>query len=107
VIRRFSDLVARGTARHGERFDPSELAEEFRRYYETGERIRVVTTYGQGESAETYTRTGTVGVTTGWRPAFLLIHRSSDHGSSDLLSDRDRVVAVKRGREYVPVRRYA
>jgi hypothetical protein len=104
MIRRFSDLVARGTARHGERFDPSELAKEFRHYYETGERIRVVSEYAGGG---TYVRTGTVGVTTGWRPAFLLIHRSSDHGSSDLLSDRDRVVAVKRGREYVPVRRYA
>lgn len=57
------------------------------------------TTYGD----EVVERTGTVGITTGWHPAFLLMSRSSAMGSSDVLSARDVIVAVKRGRSYVPV----
>ena len=31
---------------------------------------------------------GRIGITTGWAPAFLLMHRTSDHGSSTLLDAR-------------------
>jgi hypothetical protein len=95
------DSIARDVRRQwGDRADVSGIAAaaHLLPYYGTGTRVRVVTDYGNGE---TYERTGTVSRTTGWRPALLLIHRSNAHGSSDLLSERDRVVAVKRGREYV------
>jgi len=97
--------IIRGKQEHGDRFDPSALASQFDRYYRTDQRIRVTTTYGTGPDAETYTRTGTVGMTSGWRPAYLLMRRSSDHGSSDVLGARDVVVAVQRrpGGPYVPV----
>lgn len=92
----YDQLLARGVARHGDRFDPGDLAAGFVRYYGTGERVRVTDGHG-------YTRTGTVGVTTGWRPAFLLMHRRSDVGSSDVLGTGDRVTHVRHGRTYVPV----
>jgi hypothetical protein len=76
------------------------LAPQFAAYLGTDQRIRVQTTYPNGE---TWTRTGTVGVTTGWRPAFLLMRRRTDHGSSDVLRPDDRIIAVQRGRTYEPV----
>lgn len=87
--------VQRAKREHGEQFDPSTLAPKFAPFLRTGQRIRVQT----GE----FIRTGTVGVTTGWRPAFLLMHRSSDHGSWDVLSQNDVITHVQHGRDYVPV----
>lgn len=89
---------ARGRQQEGERYDPSELDSvqpEIRHAYETGARVRVEGPMG--------TRTGTIGCTTGWRPAFLLMHRSSDIGSWDVLGPDDKVTAVKRGSTYVKV----
>jgi len=89
-------------AEHGNRLDLSELHEKFRRYFLSHQRVKVRAYYP--ESGESYTRTGRVGKTTGWRPAFLLMHRSSDRGSSDVLSERDEVVAIKRGRKYETIK---
>lgn len=99
----YTDLIARGQARHGERFDTSELAPQFVAYYHTGQRIKVRSVYGSGPDAEIVERTGTVGASTGWRPAFLLIHRSSDTGSWDVLKASDEIIAVQQGRAYVSV----
>lgn len=101
----YERYVARARAQHGDRFDPValEAAGKFRRYFR-GPRIKVRTTYAGGETHE---RTGIVSVTTGWQPAFLLMHRSSDSGSWDLLGARDEIVAVQMGRTYVPVGREA
>lgn len=92
----YEDYLNRKRAEHGERFDPSDLAEQFIPYFISRERIRV-----EGLADEPLT--GTVGVTTGHKPAFLLMRRSSDHGSMWLLSDEHRITAVKRGRDYVAV----
>jgi len=82
----YERLIKRAQGRHGDKFDASDLVPAFVRYFNSGERIEVT----DGD----YVRRGRVGVTTGWRPAFLLVHRTSDHGSSDVLSDRDRVIKV-------------
>lgn len=81
----------------GPGFDPAalEAADQFAPYFRTGTRIKVTTTHPDGE---TYVRTGTVGVTSGWRPVFLLMHRSSDHGSSDVLRASDRITGIQTGR---------
>lgn len=63
--------------------------------YGTNVRVRVV------NEKTGYERTGTVSRTTGWSPALLLMHRSNDNGSSDVLGPDDRIVAVKRGKSYV------
>lgn len=77
--------------------DRSDLAPQFAGYYESGDRIRVRFSYGEE-------RTGTVGKTMGWRPAYLLMARSDSTGSSDVLGADDAVIAVKRGGKYVPTR---
>lgn len=92
---RFDQYVARKRAEHGDKFDDSSLVAKFRPFYHSGQRIRVA----NGD----YVRTGTVGATSGWKPAFLLMHRSTDHGSSDVLGERDVITHVQRGRAYVPV----
>lgn len=81
------------------RLDTAELWQQFRPYFH-GKRVRVESPYG-------YVRTGTVSVTTGHKPGFLLMHRSNDVGSCDLLSEDDRVTAVqyRRGGPYVEVSR--
>lgn len=87
--------------REGHLMDYSSLdaAGQFKPYFR-GPRIKVTTTYPDGE---TFTRFGTVGVTTGWRPVFLLMKRSDSVGSSDVLGPDDKVVAVKTGSHYRPV----
>ena len=92
---RFEEYEARKRREYGVRFDPSELHEKFRPFFESGERIRV-------ENGD-FIRTGIVGVTTGWKPTFMLKYRSNAYGSSDLLGAYDEVVAVQHGRKYVPV----
>lgn len=93
----FEHFKTRKAREHGTRFDPSALAPQFVRYFETGERVRVRFSYGEE-------LTGTIGVTTGWRPAFLLMRTSRSIGSPWILGSGDAVVAVKRGREYGGVR---
>ena len=92
----YLQLVQRGQERHGDKFSEADLVEKFRHYFVTGERIKVRDSSG-------WERTGTVGVTTGWRPAFLLMHRSNAIGPWDVLSASDEVIAVQRGRRYVEV----
>ena len=94
----YDEMVADKKAQYEGKFDPSDLDPRFVQYFNSGERIRVETTDGDAVDV----RTGTVGVTTGWRPAFLLIHRSDALGSINLLLPRDnhRVTAVKRGKSY-------
>jgi hypothetical protein len=78
--------------------DRSALAPQFAHYYQTGERIRV---RFAGEAEEV---TGTIGRTTGWKPAYLLMRRSNVRWSPYVLSADDRVTAVKHGRTYVGTR---
>ena len=88
-------LAHRAQNYYGHKWDATDLAPQFIPYFWTNIRIRVAGPSGS--------RTGTVGVTTGWRPVFLLIHRSSARGSFDVLTTDDRVVAIQRGRRYVPI----
>lgn len=89
---KYTDYITRKRAEYGERFDPSDLDPRFIPYFNSGERVRV--------STRGLTLTGTVGVTTGWRPAFLLMRRRTDRGSSWVLGPNDQILAVKRGKRY-------
>lgn len=93
----YNARVARGRRQYGEKFDTSDLDaahRSIRDAYESGARVRVYNARG-------FTRTGRVSTTTGWRPSFLLMHRSNAVGSSDLLGSDDYVVATWDGRKYV------
>jgi hypothetical protein len=78
---------------YGAKFNAADLAPQFIPYYESQQRIEVERVYPSGEK---YTRRGTVGITTGWMPAFLLMSRVSARGSSDVLGTDDRIVRVIR-----------
>lgn len=94
---------ARGRKLYGDKYDPSVLDNadpSIRDAYNSGARVRVA---GISDTNETYSRTGTIGCTTGWRPAFLVMHRSNSLGSWDVIQPNDYVVAVQRGRAYVAV----
>lgn len=80
--------------RHGDKFSDVSLARKFIPYFGTGTRIKVRMRTGE-------VITGTVSGSTGWQPVFLLMRRSTSIGSSDVLNERDEIIAVKRGRKYV------
>lgn len=84
--RPYQQLIERRKAEYGTKFDASDLAPQFIKYYENQERIEVEFPYGRER--------GRVGVTTGWKPVFLLMHRVSDSGSSSTLRENDVVVSV-------------
>jgi hypothetical protein len=83
-------------AQRGRYTDTRDLdaAGQFKPFFH-GDRIKVEGPMG--------TRFGRVGMTTGERPAFLLMHRSTDMGSWDVLGPEDKVTAVKNGSRYIPV----
>lgn len=98
-MRSYSELMTRKAAEYGTKFDASNLDPRFVSYFENGQRIKV-------ETLGT-TITGTVGVTGGWRPCFLLMRTSRSMSSSWTLGENDKIVAVKRGGKYVPAYQYA
>lgn len=78
---RYESFLARKRAEYGDKFDPSDLDPRFIDAFNTGRRI-ALNTWGER-------KTGTVGVTTGWKPVFLLMARRNCIGSSWTLSPRD------------------
>lgn len=83
---RFDDYIDRARQLHGSKFDMRDLDKRFIQYYNNGQRIKV-TSYGESKS-------GTVGVTTGWKPVFLLILTSRSHGSSHTLGKSVKKIEV-------------
>jgi hypothetical protein len=86
----YQQWLTRKQREHGSKWDPSDLAPQFIQYFHSDVRIKVDGPMG--------VRTGTIGVTTGWRPVFLLMHRSSAHGSTDTLGRQDRIIEIVRVR---------
>ncbi len=88
---KYEEYITRKRKDYGDRFSEASLAPQFVRYFNSGQRIEVVQRFADGTE---YRRRGTVGVTTGWIPAFLLMHRSNQVGSSDVLTTRDEIVCI-------------
>lgn len=87
---RFKDYIARKTQQYGERFDSSELAEQFVHYYNAGQSIRIKVQLPGNEVAW-----GFVGTTTGWKPVFLLMRSTTAHGSSTILTKDCKILSQK------------
>jgi len=68
--------------------DTSELLEPFRDAFISRQRVEVAGRFG--------TRRGYVGITTGWRPAFILLHNSISVSSGDVLGPDDKIT------KYIP-----
>lgn len=85
--------LKRQSKKYGDKFDPSNLAPQFAPYLHSWNRVTV--------DMWDKVRKGYVGVTTGYRPVFLLVKSLKSTGSSDILSFNDRVLEVfpkRRGR---------
>ena len=86
----FKQYLNRKKIEYGDKFDPSTLSEQFIPYYENGKRIEVEFTYGE----EKELKRGTIGITTGWRPVFMLMLKSNSRSSSHLLDDSVKIIKV-------------
>ena len=95
-MRNYQDYLNRKRAEHGAQFDASDLHPDFIRYFESDQRIKIRFQCGPGYS-EMF---GTVGVTTGWKPVFLLMSNRRAVGSSTTIGHDCKVVAVKIGKTY-------
>jgi hypothetical protein len=96
-MRNYKDVIVARKARYGD-FDPSDIKKDFIRYYETGERVRVRWSYPSGSFEDL---TGTIGITTGWRPVFILMRTSRSIGSPYTLTGDCKVVAVQKNGKYI------
>ena len=95
-MRNYREFCERGRQQYGSKFDTRDLDPKFIPYYESGQRIKVESFHA--------TACGTVGVTTGWRPVFLLMRRTTAKGSSYTLGKTDRIVAEQVRGKYREVR---
>lgn len=93
-MNRYAGFIDRKEREYGDKFSAAGLAKQFIPAYNSGERIRVKFHTGEVLS-------GTVGVTTGWKPAFLLMLRSNSRGSEWLLGSKDKIVP-----NTTPIKRY-
>ena len=82
--RNYADYVERKQREYGEKFDPSDLDPRFVPYFNSQQRIKVHTLGA--------TVTGRIGVTTGWKPCFLLMRTSRSRGSEYTLGQNDTIL---------------
>jgi hypothetical protein len=82
----YASYIELKKARYGERFDASDLNQDFVKHFESGNRIEVDFGYE--------TKRGTIGITTGWKPVFLLMLRKNSSGSSYTIGKNDKVIKV-------------
>jgi len=87
-MRSYQDYISLKKREFGDKFDPSDLSSQFVPYFENGRRIEVDFGYE--------IKRGTVGVTTGWKPAFLLMLTKRSIGSSYLLGKNDKIIKIIR-----------
>lgn len=92
--RDYRNHIANKRREYGDKFDASDLAPQFIEHFESGDRIEVAFAGVDGEVYET--KRGRVGITTGWKPVFLLMLTTRSIGSSYTLGMKDRVVRVVR-----------
>ena len=85
----FRAYVARLQAKHGDRFNAGALAEEFSAHFGPEYRVKVRFSYGEE-------KWGYISGTTGWTPSLMLMHNRRARGSSNLLSDKDTLLQVRR-----------
>lgn len=78
---RFTDFIIRAKKAHGEKFSDANLSNQYVLAYENNLRIQVRFENG-------IVKRGRVGVTTGWKPSFILLLRSDSIGSCWMLTDK-------------------
>ena len=82
-MKSYAEYITRKKVEYGNKFDTSELNQNFVKYYENGKRITVDFGYEK--------KRGTIGVTTGWKPVFLLMLTKRSLGSEYTINQKAKV----------------
>lgn len=84
---KYSDYYQNKLRQFGEKFDDSDLNASFIKYFDNQERINV--SFRTKEGKEYEQKRGRIGITTGWKPVFLLMLTIRSHGSSYTIGKHD------------------
>ena len=85
--RNYKEYVDNKMKRYGIEFDTSDLNENFIPYFESGERVTVKFSYGE-------IKRGTIGISSGWKPIFLLMLTKRSSGSSYTINKLDEIKRI-------------
>lgn len=91
-MRSYKEMIERRKKEFGDKFDDSDLNPSFVEAYESQNRVTVEFDNGIPAGIKGTTKRGTIGVTTGWRPCFLLMLTKRSIGSSWTIGKYDKVV---------------
>ena len=84
---KYNNYIVRKKQEYSKDFDDSKLSKQFIPYFNNDERIEV-------EFSTREIKRGTVGVTSGWKPCFILLLTTRSTGSSYILSDKDKITTA-------------
>jgi hypothetical protein len=89
-MRNYNVAIAKLKVLHSDKpsFSESQLDPKFIPFFESEQRIKVKMAYGE----EFY---GTVGMSQGWHPIWLLMHNCNSRGSSIILKSDTEILAVR------------
>jgi hypothetical protein len=85
---------------YGELFSTKNLAQQFTPYLYTNTRLKIKDEHGK-------IHFGSIGVTTGWVPVFLLMHSKRCIGSSFVLNKEHKILAYKEKHKYIPMENHS
>ena len=86
-MKNYQEYITRKKTEYGSKFDETDLSKQFIPFYENVKRIEIEFSYGEKKR-------GTIGITTGWEPAFLLMLTKRSTGSSYTLRDNDKIIKI-------------
>jgi hypothetical protein len=86
----YQDYLLRKKTEYGKKFNDNDLNKNFIPYYESQERITVSFCNKDGKEYEK--KRGRIGVTTGWKPCFLLMLTVRSLGSSYIIGKNDKII---------------
>jgi hypothetical protein len=90
MVSKFEALISEKIRKYGNDFNASDLNPSFIPYYENQQRITVSFCNKQGKEYER--KRGRIGITTGWKPCFLLMLTTRSLGSSWTIGKRDKII---------------
>lgn len=83
-MKNYQEYITRKRAEYGDKFNDSGLNKDFIPYYENNKRIEVDFGYE--------VKRGRIGITTGWKPCFLLMLTTRSIGSSYTIGAKDKIL---------------
>ncbi len=91
---RYEELISRKRREYGDKFDTSALAPQFVEAFNKAPDYRVAIPSPAHNIEEGKKAWGYVGVTTGWKPAFILMRSTRNYGSSVVLDSQTQILGA-------------